>query len=252
MSTKSIFRISFDRDLKEYTRRLEWSNGSGSDLFAILNAYRIWTLKYNTQEFGKEQAQRTAERDFCNRHFLDVRSLHECHQLVQELTKRLDKLGIRQFTGSERVNWTDQEKTIVLKMIIGGAFYPNFFATAPINNPMIERDVFHVMNGRDPNNTIYFTGFRTDFIRELYVDSIRNLFKDTVVKKEDLNTIKVSFDSNSEKVFVTFDSHTNVGDAVRTDWETRNSSVPGKAITEVYKAVKMGKIRMPTRIGVMK
>lgn len=117
LSTKSIFKISFDRDLKEYTRRLEWSNGSGSDLFAILNAYRIWTLKYNTQEFGRGKAQRDAERDFCHKHFLDVRSLHECHQLVQELKMRLEKLGVREATGKDRVNWTGNFTSMTQKKL---------------------------------------------------------------------------------------------------------------------------------------
>lgn len=248
LTAKSIFKICFEKDLREYTRRLEWSNGSGSDLFAILNAYRIWTFKYNQKEFGSGKAQQRAEREFCNTHCLDVRSLHECHHLVQELKQRLDKLGIREATA---VRWTEQEKAIILKVVIAGAFYPNFFATAPISNPMVERDVFHVMNGRDPNTTVYFNGFRSDIIRELYVDSIRNLFLGTVVEKADLNSIKVSFDANSEKVFVTFDKVKNGNTDVRTDWETRHCSVPGKALTEVYKSVKMGKMHMSTRIGVM-
>lgn len=231
---------------------MEWSNGSGSDLFAILNAYRTWTLKYNQKVFGKSKEQQKIERDFCRKHFLDVRSLHECHQLVQELKQRLEHLGIYELAGIERLRWTEQEKSIILKMVIAGAFYPNFFATSPITNPMFERDIFHVMNGRDPNNTVYFSNFRQENIRELYVDSIRNLFCDIVVKKEDINNVKVSFDSNSEKVFVTFDHCQSINNETRTDWDTQSCSIPGKTLTEVYKAVKMRKMNMPTYITVMK
>lgn len=70
--------------------------------------------------------------------------------MVQELTQRLEKLGIYEFAGNERLRLTEQEKSIMLKMAIAGAFYPNFFATAPINNPMVERDVYRSLNGRDP------------------------------------------------------------------------------------------------------
>ncbi|XP_031618969.1 probable ATP-dependent RNA helicase spindle-E [Contarinia nasturtii] len=251
LTAKSIFKITFERDLSEYTRRLEWSNGSGSDLFAILNAYKVWTLKYNQKEFGKKSDQLKAERDFCNKHCLDVRSLHECHLLIQELTQRLDKLGIYQATGLQGIHWTEQEKSIILKVVIAGAFYPNFYGTAPITNPIIERDLYHALNGRDPNNTVYFTGFRQDHIRELYVDSIRNLFLDTVVSKEDLDGVKISFDA-SEKVFVTFERLQDICDNRRNDWDTKQCSIPGKALTEVYKAVKMRKINLPTSIGVMK
>lgn len=221
-------------------------------MFAVLNAYRTWTLKYNQKEFGKSKEQQKAEREFCNRHYLDVRSLHECHQLVQELTKRLEKLGIYELAGNDRLRWTEEEKSIILKMVIAGAFYPNFFATAQINNPMVERDVFHVMNGRDPDNTVYFTNFRHDNIRELYADSIRNLFVGTVVEKEDINDVKISFDANSEKVFVTFDRYQRINDEGRKDWDTKNCSIPGKTLTEVYKAVKMRKLNMPTSISVIK
>lgn len=238
--------------MREYSRRLEWSNGSGSDLFAVLNAYRIWTTKYHQRVFGERKDQQKAEKDFCNKHCLDVRSLHECHHLVQELTRRLEKLGIQAMGGVERVTWTEQEKTIILKVVIAGAFYPNYYATQTIDNPMVERDVFHTMNGRDPENTVYFSGFRTENIRELYVDSIRNIFRDQVVDKEDLDCVKISFDENSEKVFVTFDMNKNFNEDNRTDWETKHITIPGKTLTEVYKAVKMRKMNMNTCIPVMK
>ncbi|XP_055295310.1 probable ATP-dependent RNA helicase spindle-E [Sitodiplosis mosellana] len=251
LTTKSIFKIGFDHDLSEYTRRLEWSNGSGSDLFAILNAYKTWTLKYNQKVFGKTKEQQKAEKEFCLRHYLDVRSLHECHHLVQELTQRLERLGIYELAGNDRLRWTEQEKCIILKMVIAGAFYPNFFATAPISNPMIERDVYRSLNGRDPHNTVYFTNFRQENIRELYADTIRNLFVGPIVKKEDINDVKISFD-NSEKVFVTFDHSQSINADTRQDWDTKHCSIPGKTLTDVYKAVKMRKMNMPTRIAVMK
>lgn len=230
---------------------MEWSNGSGSDLFAILNAYKIWTLKHNQREFGKRQEQQRQQKEFCKRHYLDVRSLSECHQLVQELTRRLDKLGIREATGVNGIRWTEQEKSIILKVVIAGAFYPNFFTTASIN-PMMERNAFRDLNGRDPENTVFFTGFRQEHIRQLYVDSIRNIFRNTVVDEEHLDGVKITFDGNSEKVFVTFENCQSISGDVRSDWDTKHCSIPGKTSTEVYKAVKMRKMNMPTRIKVMK
>lgn len=232
---------------------MEWSNGSGSDLFAILNAYDIWTLKYNQREFGANRSEQLRlEREFCREHYLDIRSMNECHQLVQELTQRLDKLGIREDQGIDRVKWTDQEKAIILKVIIAGAFYPNFFATVPMSNPMIEREIFRTMNGRDPDNTVFFTGFRRDNIRQLYVQQIQNLFRNTVLNETDMGCVKVSFDNESEKVFVTFDVSQCGGDAGQNDWDTRRCSIPGKTLIEVYKAIKMRKLRMLSSIAVMK
>lgn len=253
LTSKSIFRITFERSLRDYSRRLEWSNGSGSDLFAILNAYTVWKMKYNLREFGASRTEQfRSEREFCRKHNLDMRSMNECHQLVQELTQRLAKLGIREQQGVDRIRLTDQEKAIILKMVIAGAFYPNFFTTLPITNPMIERDIYRAMNGRDPDNTVFFTGFRTENIRQLYAESVQNLFRNTVVDEEDIGCVKVSFDNDSEKVFVTFDIDRRVNDGQRSDWLTQRCSIPGKTLTEVYKAVKMRKMRMSTHIVVLK
>lgn len=117
---------------------------------------------------------------------------------------------------------------------------------------MVERDIFATMNGRDPNNTVFYTGFRKDIIRQLYVDSIQNFFRGTVIDEEDIGCVKVSFDNDSEKVFVTFDIDGSASDAVNDDWLTHRCSIPGKTVMEVYKAVKMRKMRMPTQIEILK
>lgn len=99
----------------------------------------------------------------------------------------------------------------------------------------------------------YVTSFSfQDNIRELYVDAIRSQFIDTVVKKEDINNVKISFDANSEKVFVTFDRCQSIDDDKRIDWDTNQCSLPGKTLTEVYKAVKMRKMNIKTQITVLK
>lgn len=252
LTSKSIFKVSFEQSIREYSRRLEWSNGSGSDLFAVLNAYRIWTMKFNVGEFGKKPEQRQAERDFCEKHGLDVRSMNECHQLVQELTQRLDYLNIKELAGVDRLRWTDSEKSIILKVVISGAFYPNFFATVPIGNASIEHDIFRSMNGRDPDTTVFFSGFKKENIRQLYVEPIRNLFRNIVVDEENIGSIKVSFDGDSEKVFVTFEDHQKFTENERSDWDTKRCSIPGKTLPEVYKAIKMRKKRMATDVFVMK
>lgn len=42
LTVKSIFKLYFHKNLNAYTRQMEWSNGSGSDLFAKYNAFRVW------------------------------------------------------------------------------------------------------------------------------------------------------------------------------------------------------------------
>ena len=41
LNVKSIFDTPFQNQLLAYSQKLTWSDGSGSDLFAILKAYRV-------------------------------------------------------------------------------------------------------------------------------------------------------------------------------------------------------------------
>lgn len=190
---------------------------------------------------------RLEEIRFCSQFYLDMRSLHECHQLVAELKQRLDKLGLYNLK-KDKVRWTDKEKSIILKVIISGAFYPNFFATSP-SNSTVEHEVFRILNGRDPNKTVFFTGFRPDHIRELYVDSIKKFFVKSVVDENRINDIHVSFDRFSEKVFVSFGNDAKSIEKNPLHWNMR-SFIPGRTQPEVYKALKMSQMRMPLDISV--
>lgn len=106
--------------MSAYSRKLEWSNGSGSDLFAILNVYRIWSLKHNQRKFGAGPEQKKREKEFGIRHSVDIRSLHDCYLLVEELRSRLYRLNIEEPTGVDRVIWRDYERSIILKVVIAG------------------------------------------------------------------------------------------------------------------------------------
>lgn len=235
-----------------YSRKLEWSNGTGSDLFAMRNAYKVWETKHNRREFGSKPEQVKAEQDFCHQNGLEIRCLHECHVLIKELKGRLSRLNLVEFTGTEAIRYNDQERAVILKVVLAGAFYPNYFVSNPNNNPIFEHDTFHALNSRDPRTTVFFSGFKTEHIRELYVKHIKDFFKGTVVDEYNADEcVKVSFDKGSEKVFVTFDMNQDFGDESANSWE-KHISIPGGIAPEVYKAVKMRKLRYPAEIHILR
>lgn len=248
---KSIFTQSIHDSLGAYSRKLEWSNGTGSDLFAIYNAYKVWAFKHHQKDFGNTQEeQRQAQKAFGLKHSIEIRSLHECHLLVQELKQRLGNLGIEEPTGVNRVAWSDQQKTIILKVVIGGAFYPNLFLRSTPDSQKYELQVFNVLNGRDPYTTVFYQGFNEQYIREMYTSSIKQLIGNGIVDKSDMRNVKVSFGEQSERVFVTFEPLTNGNQDDH--WVTKRSKIPGKIAVEVYKAIKMRKLHMPRKIRVMR
>lgn len=67
------------------------------------------------------------ERDWIRQNYLSLRSLREWQILVKELTERLSRLGIKESVGQERVILSAIEAPLVLKIVMCGAFYPNYF-----------------------------------------------------------------------------------------------------------------------------
>lgn len=120
LSVQGIFTNSFKGDMKNYSHKLEWANGSGSDLIAILNVYQIWSHKYNQREFGNSPEQKKNEREFGRQHSVDIRAMHNCEVLIHELEQRLKKLNIEPPQASDRVLWRDEEKIIMLKVVFSG------------------------------------------------------------------------------------------------------------------------------------
>lgn len=169
------------------------------------------------------------------------------HQLVTEINQRLQYFGIREHSGTSRPLWTRAEKYVVWKIIIAGAFYPNYFIRSNSYEDDGDREAFHRLNGRDPCNTVYFSGFDQKYIGPLYQKTIKDLLKDCT---PDPRNMLVSFDQSSEKVFVTFRKI----DDERYRAPGGDSGVeviPGQVATEVYKAVKFQKLQLPTEIDVM-
>lgn len=210
------------------------------------------------------------ERLWASRYYLNIKSLNEMAVLVQEITDRLERLGIRERIGNQAVKWTPAEKSIILKCVIAGklicnnvnflsfcncnhnshpstpgAFYPNYFFRSP-HDESFDRETFKTLYGRDPNTTVFFSGFNQKYIGPLYTQAIRNMFRDILGSGK---SVHVAFDNNTEKIFVTFKS-------TRQDGELQDEfleAVPGSVLPEVYKAVKMRKVTQgPIRLNVMK
>lgn len=170
-----------------------------------------------------------AERLWANRYFLQVRSLKEMSALVDELTDRLDRLGMRTRAGRQAVNWSPAERSIVLKCVIAGAFYPNYFMRMPFHQED-DRDAHKELCDRDPATTVFFRGFHNRYIGALYVQAIKDMFRDVVKSPKQL---RVSFEVSTEKIFVQFRRQPIE------PGEEYVEVMPGHVAVEVYKAVKM-------------
>lgn len=256
LNTRSIFRDGYrdKENMKLYSQLLQFSNSSGSDLFAMLHAYKAWAYSHNSGVFGvasnyKEREQmKNAERAWGQKFGLDIDALQQCHIQINEIKCRLERINITSEKGVNAVHWDDNEKSIILKVVIAGAFYPNLFARSSAISDDYTRTAFSSIGTRDPRNTIYLTGFDRDRVRDLYKKSIKHVFiENGIVPKEMEHCIKVNFDNGSNKTFVTF-KHDDDDCRINKDAE----SMPGNVFTEVYKSLRMRQMRIPIQIRTLK
>ncbi len=229
LNLKSIFKQDYARKLDAYSTKLSWADGSGSDCIAILNAYKTWSTRIEQGQLRDAKI----EKAWCDRYLLEIKSLHDMRELIREIEHRLTHFNLKEGLGVERVQWTDKEKAFVLKVCFAGAFYPNFFLRSNQDEKK-ERLNYATLGGLDPCNTVYFGGNDKRFITEIYEDVIKEKFVDKSVCRNK-EQIKITFDSNSSKIYVTFNSNQMIDDPERENW---NSIVPGKVVAEVYKAIK--------------
>ncbi|EDV49067.1 probable ATP-dependent RNA helicase spindle-E [Drosophila erecta] len=212
-----------------------FADGSGSDLVAI---WRVYLTYLNMVEIAHEQE--SAIR-WAKRFHVSLRSLKEMHLLVQELRWRCTNLGLIPFAVNPSQMMGDREKSIILKVIIAGAFYPNYFTRSKESCAEPDRNIYQTISGHDPCRTVYFTNFKPAYMGELYTRRIKELFQEARIPPENID---VTFQQGSQKVFVTFKQD---------DWLADSSkfvSVSGRVQSEVYKAVRMrlDRIQRPIRI----
>lgn len=250
--SKSIFKSMPTDIVKSYAEKLQWADGSGSDLFALLNVYVSWQNLHSIvfKDCNSLQSFQTAKRKeklWADRYNLELTALYECNVLVNELRKRLLNSGLREQTGLTPIQISDNERKIMLKVVIAGAFYPNYFAREIPNAYQYEHDAFHKMGGRDPRTTVFLTGFKRDYIRELYVKPIKELFIRNNVCTN-MNQMKVAFEEGAERVFVTFKNCRKENDKLKYGL----GCMPGNILTQVYKSIKMRQAKMQCLINVVR
>lgn len=249
MNSRNLFRDNYraKENLRLYSQQLRWANSSGSDLFAMLHAYNTWSYARRNGFFGATKRQ--SEREWANKFCLDIDALHECEIQINEIRSRLERMKIKAGQGVNNVQWNDSEKSIILKVVISGAFYPHFFARSSINSDDYTRTAFQSIGTRDPRNTIYYTGFDREHLRYLYKKSIKNIFiENDVVPMEMAKCVRVNFDPGSNKTFVTFKYDENADYR----FENGNELMPGKICPEVYKSLRMRDLRIATEFWIMK
>nr|XP_034176745.1 probable ATP-dependent RNA helicase spindle-E [Osmia lignaria]XP_034176746.1 probable ATP-dependent RNA helicase spindle-E [Osmia lignaria]XP_034176747.1 probable ATP-dependent RNA helicase spindle-E [Osmia lignaria] len=236
LTVKDLFSSPFQQKLLAYDARLNWSANSCSDCVAFMTVYKVWISEKANRRINND----AAEKKWAWRNFVQIRVLREVKALVTELTMRLEKMGIQESVGLNKVVWKETEKPFVLKIAIAGAFYPNYFLKHNPEGQLSEYNGTKMLGGLDPSKTVYLQGWPLRQPGLLYARRIQSIFADNLVTSAE--KIRVSFDSSS-RVYVQF-----VNDEVA---KTPQYNMTKRISPFVYKAVRMRQCNIPIEIPVL-
>lgn len=185
------------------------------------------------------------EYAWCKKNFVNLKGLREWDVLIKEINNRLKRFNIEKATGANRVQLSPTEKPIILKIIICGAFYPNYFIRSSDFGQVDAKEAVKLLNGRDPNNTVYFTNMKTNQPGHIYVRQIKKL-----LHVENNPNVQIGFDSQSSKVFVEF-KNVKQPEQVTVNGRQYITTIPGNIAIDVYESVRKRQLNVPFRLEIL-
>jgi len=208
MSVKDMFNIGFRESETTYYEKLHWSAKSDSDSIACLNAFKVW----RNDKVNRRINNPNQEKEWARRRNLRVRSLREIDALMTDITSKLRSFGIQETMGPEKINWEDLsiDRYFVLKFIIAGAFYPNYFVKFPYNVNDHKQDIEKMLAFRDPMNTVILRDWPSKQPGSLYAKQFQEIFgQNILMEQKDYENITVSFDGSS-RVYIEYEPKNRV------------------------------------------
>ncbi|KOC61958.1 putative ATP-dependent RNA helicase spindle-E [Habropoda laboriosa] len=194
LNVKDMFNNPFNQKLLAYNVRLSWATDSCSDCIAFMNVYKVWITEKANRRINSD----AAEKKWAIRNFVQLRVLREVKALVTELTARLEKLGIQESAGVNKVVWKEIERPFVLKLVIAGAFYPNYFIKNTAQHQLNEHAGIKLLGGLDPSKTVYLQGWPVRQPGLLYARRIQEIFEKNLMTSAE--KIRVSFDASAHLI----------------------------------------------------
>ena len=120
--------------------------------------------------------------------------------LVEDITRSLKMMNIEPLRIKSSVGWVGEQKFLILRLVMFGAFYPNYFIKQTSSETAF---IAHKsLVGRDPTTTVYLQGMNDNHSQfgAVYSGQIKKLFRDCTKDEEKIN---LTFDGR--KIFVEFD-----------------------------------------------
>lgn len=200
MSVKEMFNIGYQQLELIYYHKLHWAHDSDSDSITCLNAFKVWRNEKANRRINSPQE----EKQWARQNNLHVKSLREIDVLMRELTQKLYHMGIRDNINTHTWEEFHVKRTFIIKIIIAGAFYPNYFVKFPHDIEARKKDISKSLSLRDPMNTIVLQGWPIGQPGSLYSKRIQQIFGEHLNIDDYEKRLTVSFDQ-STRVYVEYE-----------------------------------------------
>lgn len=204
MSVKDMFNnFGFNNLASTYYEKLNWAAKSDSDSIACLNAYKVW----RNDKANHRITSAFAEKEWARRNGLRVKALREVDALIADIKAKLHTFGIKEYISADKRTWESHfvNRTFVIKIIIAGAFYPNYFVKLPTNVDRYQKDIAKILSDRDPMNTVFLRGWPLKQPGLLYSKRFQDIFMQHMrLKKWNRKDITISFDG-STRVYIEYE-----------------------------------------------
>lgn len=213
LSVKNMFHIGCYETESTYYNKVEWAAKSASDCIANLNVFKVW----RNDKTNRRITTAFEERKWARQNGVRMRTLREINALVSELSFKLSSFGIKEYIGPEKHKWNNLfvNRTVILKVIIAGAFYPNYFVKLPCDVVHRRKGMEKMLVTHDPSNTVVLQGWPWEQPGPLYAKRFQEIFAQYMRLQND--DITVTFDGSSS-VYVKYekpDGHIFVQNAIK-------------------------------------
>jgi len=162
LSTKTFFTCYYKSYLESFKAKWLWSQGWMCDCLCILNAYNLYESSKKRGLFHNQ----AEEFKWAQTNMIQLDRIREVEKLIGELNNRLKNMNIRcnredSYFSSNRGESYNSEKddlvnqNLILKMIIAGAFYPNYFNSHKVDI----QEAYRFVGGKDIYNTVQLKNF---------------------------------------------------------------------------------------------
>ncbi|RWS11290.1 putative ATP-dependent RNA helicase TDRD9-like protein, partial [Dinothrombium tinctorium] len=166
LSVQNMFSRPYGKEIEAYKSKLAWADRTFSDPLAYWNAFRFYRelcclniLKNTTDKI-----------EWCNKSYIQYKRLRDVGILYEEIIKRLSDINIRvPIRPNQQVDISRRE--LVLKVVMCGAFYPNFFTRMDMSAIDIRRE----LHDKDPRTTVKISNLPQNE-GVLYAPYIREMF----------------------------------------------------------------------------